>query len=291
MAEWKGQSRGTVLGYKFFLFLLERVGIKAAYALLVFVSSYYFFFVPKATKSIFYYFHKRLGYHPLRAILHTRKNLFVFGQTIIDKFAIMGGLRHAFSYEFEGEEHLIEMGNSTGGILIGAHLGNWDIAGNFLNKLNTPFNVVMYENEMEQMKNFMDKSLNEKKINIIPIKQDLSHVFAINNAIKNKELICFHGDRFMDGTKPLSAEFLGEMALFPNGPFYMATRFKYPYSFVYCMKEAGLHYHLFATKGQVHEGQPEELLKKYIVELESKVKKYPLQWFNYYDFWKKERSL
>ena len=90
--------------------------------------------------------------------------------------------------------------------------------------------------------------MNEKKINIIAIKQDLSHIFLINNAIRNKELICFHGDRFMDGTKPLTCDFLGEQAHFPHGPFYMATKFKYPYSFVYCMKERGLHYHLFAFK-------------------------------------------
>ena len=140
---------------------------------------------------------------------------------------------------------------------------------------------------MAQIKQFMDRNMQDKKINIIPIKDDLSHLFLINNAIRNKELICFHGDRYMDGTKPLSAEFLGERANFPHGPFYMVTKFKIPYSFVYCMKEKGLHYHLYASKGKLHDGTVDELLEKYVQQLEEKVHKYPLQWFNYYDFWKK----
>jgi predicted LPLAT superfamily acyltransferase len=285
MAEWQGQSRGTPLGYKIFLFLLNRVGVRAAYLLLIPVSLYYVFFVPKATKAIYYYFHNRLNYSPIRAILRTRLNFYVFGQTIVDKFAIMGGMKSAYSYEFDGEEHLVDMANNTGGILIGAHLGNWDIASQLLNRLSKPFNIVMYENELESMKKLFDQALKEKKIKIIAIKQDLSHVFEIKKAFDNKELICFHGDRFLDGSKFIETEFLGEKAKFPHGPFYLASKFKMPYTFVYAMKEPALHYHLYATKGIVHEGSVEELVANYVVQLEQKVKQYPLQWFNYYQFW------
>ena len=209
----------------------------------------------------------------------------VFGQTIVDKFAIMGGMKNAYSYEFDGEENLIEMANTTGGILIGAHMGNWDVASQFLNDIQKPFNIVMYENELESMKKLFDQALKEKKIKIIAIKQDLSHIFEIKKAFENKELLCFHGDRFLEGSKFIEVDFLGEKAKFPHGPFYLATKFKMPYSFVYAMKEPALHYHLYASKGKINTGSVEDLVEIYKTQLEEKVKKYPLQWFNYYQFW------
>ena len=40
MAKWDGKSRGTVLGYKIFVFFIKKAGIKSAYFILYFVASY-----------------------------------------------------------------------------------------------------------------------------------------------------------------------------------------------------------------------------------------------------------
>ena len=36
--KWQGKSKGTVLGYRIFVFLMKHLGIYAAYSLLVFVA-------------------------------------------------------------------------------------------------------------------------------------------------------------------------------------------------------------------------------------------------------------
>ena len=56
MSQWDGKSKGTVLGYKIFVFLIQKAGVKAAYVLLYFVASYYFLFLKKSNRAIFYYF-------------------------------------------------------------------------------------------------------------------------------------------------------------------------------------------------------------------------------------------
>ena len=228
---WQGKTRGSLLGYKIFFFLIQYGGLIPAYVLLRFVSLYFFLFVPKAAKAIYFYFHQVLGHGKLKALWMTRLNFYVFGQTLVDKFAILSGLRNKYTYHFDGEENLIEMANTTGGILIGAHLGNWDVAGNFLNRVHKTFNIVMFEGEHEQIKQFENDTLKDKRVNIIPIKDDLSHIFQISNAIARKELVCFHGDRFTPGAKTVEMDFFGKAALFPHGPFYIATKFKVPYSF------------------------------------------------------------
>ena len=94
-----------------------------------------------------------------------------------------------------------------------------------------------------------------------------------------------HADRFVQGSKVISATFMGEEAPFPAGPFTIATRFQVPVSFVFAMKERSLHYHLSATPGRIYQSGEAEALQDYLQALEKQLKKYPDQWFNYYRFW------
>ena len=56
--KWEGKSKGTVLGYKIFVFFIKNLGLTAAYILLVPVALYYLLFSVKSTKALFYYFNK-----------------------------------------------------------------------------------------------------------------------------------------------------------------------------------------------------------------------------------------
>lgn len=181
-----------------------------------------------------------------------------------------------------------------GGILISAHVGNWEIAGQLLNRIETKFNILMFDAEHQKIKQFFESTLKEKNFNIIVIKDDLSHVFEINRALKAKELLCMHGDRFISADDALEVDFMGEKALFPKGPFYLASRYNVPVSYVFAMKESSKHYHFSATPPKFYYSESsrsemksniEKAMKDYIFELEKIVREYPLQWFNYYKFW------
>jgi predicted LPLAT superfamily acyltransferase len=51
------------------------------------------------------------------------------------------------------------------------------------------------------------------------------------------------------------------------------------------MKENDLHYHLYAREANSKYRDEKGLLKAYIESVESMLKTYPFQWFNYFDFW------
>ena len=89
--------------------------------------------------------------------------------------------------------------------------------------------------------------ITRKSFHVIAIGEDNSHVYEINKALENKEIVCMHGDRFLQGSKTLKCEFLGEKAGFPTGPFYLAMKYGVPVSFVFAMKEKKRHYHFYAT--------------------------------------------
>ena len=109
MAQWEGKSRGAVIGYRIFIYIIQKLGVRSAYVLLYFVSFYFFLFSYKGTKASYYYFHNRLGYSKINSLLSIYKSYFVFGQTIIDKVAISSGLRNKFTYKFDGGEKIVEL--------------------------------------------------------------------------------------------------------------------------------------------------------------------------------------
>lgn len=285
-SSWKGKTRGGLLGYKIFIWVLKKAGLNAAYALLRFVAAYFVVFAPLATKSLYTYFRHILKYSLFKSWVSVYQNFYLFGQTLLDKVAIIAGIETKFSYTFEGEEYLKQLSESQqGGILISAHLGNWDIAGFLLKRVNLKINIVMFEAEHEKIKDYLGQVMNNTSINVIPIKQDLSHIFLINKALRNKEIICMHGDRFVEGSRVAAMEFLGKKAYFPLGPFTIAAKLKVPFTFVYALKASKNHYHLSATPVYEPERNPQQILYKYVKSLENKVGQYPLQWFNYFDFW------
>jgi predicted LPLAT superfamily acyltransferase len=234
-----------------------------------------------------------MGYGRMKSLAMLYRNYYLFGQTLIDKVVVMAGIRNNFTYHFDGEENLHKIAAlKNGGLLLSAHLGNWEIAGHFLKRLQTRINIVMFDGEHRKIKNYLEQVTGKRNMNIIVIKDDISHIYAINEAFKNNELVCMHADRFVEGNKSITKNFLGEDARFPIGPFVLAATFKVPVSYVFAFKETGSHYHLYASeiKEYAHgskEAMMQQILTDFVGQMETKVKQYPEQWFNYYNFWQK----
>jgi predicted LPLAT superfamily acyltransferase len=293
--QWQGKTRGGVLGHRIFVFILKSSGLPLAYFFLRFVALY-FFLSAKSTPGVYNYFRRVHRYGRFRSAFSTYHNYHVFGKTLLDKLALLSGVKTNFTVNHEGGEYLEQMAAmGKGGILISGHIGNWEVAGQLLNRLNTRFNILMYENDHENMSRYMKEVQQEKKFKIIAIRDgDMAHLVELHEAFSNNELVVMHGDRFREGNKTLEAEFFGRKARFPAGPFIMAAKFGVPLIIVFAVKETNKHYHFFAvppievkrTRGEAELEQiVQELLTRYVREFEKVVRAYPLQWFNYYDFW------
>lgn len=294
--KWDGQSKGKVIGFKIFGFVLNTFGIRPAYFVLRFVSFYYFLF-SKPNKYIREYFIKAHGYSNFHARMAVYKNNFLLGQTIMDKVALMSGATNAVKTKSINGHYLDELATiGKGGILVSAHIGNWEVAGQGLNRLGTAFNILMYTNEKAEVKQYMDDVMTKKKINIISIDEESkSHIIELHKAFSNNELVVMHGDRYREGAKTFTTNFFGSPAKFPAGPFILAAKFGVPLCIVFAVKTGKFNYEFSTLKPiQVQRVRGDkdlekicmDLLQQYVTELENMVKLHPHQWFNYYDFWK-----
>ena len=292
--EWNGKSRGGRFGYSFFVYTIRLLGIRCAYCFLALIAIYFIPFAPKATRAIWLYNRQRRGLGPLRAMMELYCHYFVFGQTLIDKIAMKGGLGKRYNYVFDNYDRFLEILDSGKGVvLIGAHVGCWEAGAGFFGKYGKKINIVMFDAEHQQIKEVLDENAkSEDNYNIIAVNKDaIAAMLQMKIALDNGEYICFNGDRYVGSDNTFEANLMGAPVLLPNGPFKIAAKCRVPVVFYYSMRESGMTYR-FIFEEPESEGRikAEELALQYTESLEKIIAGYPRQWFNFYDFWNINRN-
>ncbi|MCG8573255.1 MAG: hypothetical protein MI810_00105 [Flavobacteriales bacterium] len=291
MSSWKGKSKGTPLGYKIFIRIIQLFGVGFTYRILRFVVFYYYLFATTPKRNLRLFYSKVPGLNSAKISRIIRRNFNLLGESLVDRFAFLIGKGDKITYTEEGEKYLRDFAERKQPlILISAHIGNWEIAGNLLKKLDAKVNVVMFDGESEKLKKLLKNEVGESHFNIISIKpNDLSHIYQINNAIKSGEMVCIHGDRFIEGAKTIPTKLFGQPIDLPYGSFQIASRLKAHHCFIFAVKDGKYNYHFTSTQPELL-NRPEQVAEKYVEVLEEKIKANPEQWFNYFPFFKENAS-
>lgn len=282
--QWKGKTRGNLLGYKIFVWSLRHIGLNFCYFLLFWVSFYFVLFSPKTSSALYHFYRTANKFSVPKALLYIWKNYFYLGQSLVDKTAIYIGMRDEFTIQKPAIEKLKAItAENKPCVFVVSHLGNFEAAGRLVS-LPKKINLLMYEAEIQNIKNFMDSLKLDSTFEAYTIKYDGSHIFQLSEAMRNNEVVCLHGDRYLEGSKTLSADFFGRTAKFPYGPFYLANRFKANAVFIALVKtkrkEMTLEIHELNTANGA-----QGILEDYSKKLEHLALKYPESWFNYHNFW------
>lgn len=288
-AQWNGKSRGGRFGYQFFVYTIRLLGIHSAYAFLAFIVIYFIPFAPKATRAIWRYNRSKRGLNILSSIKELYCHYYVFGQTLIDRLALQAGLTNKYNFKFDNYDRFLEILNSGQGVvMIGAHIGSWEAGASFFGNYGKKINIVMLDAEHAKIKDVLEENAEEdNNYKIIALNQDIIEaMLQMKIALNNGEYICFNGDRYMAMDNISEVEFMGGLAKFPTGPFKIATKCRVPIVFYYSMRESGCTYRfIFEEPNVVGKTTADDLLGQYAKSLERVVKKYPRQWFNFYNFW------
>lgn len=287
--QWSGKSRGGRFGYQFFVYTIRLLGVRCAYCFLAFIVIYFIPFAPKATRAIWRYNRQQRGLGVFASIKELYCHYYLFGQTLIDKIAMRGGLAERYHYEFDNYTRFLEILNSGQGVvMIGAHIGCWEAGAGFFGTYGKKINIVMLDAEHQQIKDVLEENANEQNnYSIIALNQNIiDAMLQMKVALNNGEYICFNGDRYIGADNTAEIEFMGSKALFPRGLFQIAAKCRVPVVFYYSMREPNCTYRFIFEEPQLERKiTPESLLEQYAKSLERIVAKYPRQWFNFYDFW------
>lgn len=292
--EWKGSTGGGKFGQNSLLFLFKYINVRLFYPFIILVIPFYMILHHKEYKSIMDFFKLRFNYSSWKSFRKTFKNHYQLGQMVLDRFSIMAGKKNLFDIEIIGNEHFYNFLNASKSFLIASsHIGNFELSGYLFRQEIKPINVIIFGGEHPEFQAKRDKMFHENNINPIPVKEDMSHLFKINNAIQNGGIVTMPCDRILGSNKNATCNFMGAKAKFPIGLFYLAAQFQLPILSLFMMKEGLKKYKVYVYSIETDVNSDESNLKKanqyaqsFATILEKTVKQYPTQWFNFYDFWK-----
>lgn len=269
--------------------LFKVVPLEVIYAVMALVVPFYMVFNRKGYLAMYHFFRQRLDKGALTAVWHVYLNHFRFGQVVLDRFASYAGVR--FKMEIEGNEHFLRLCGEEGGfVMLSSHVGNYEQAGYVLRPEGKSYNALVYAGETETVMKGRNSRFEGSNIRMIPVKGDMSHLFLINNALDNGDIVSMPADRVYGSSKSVTCRFLGANAQFPLGPFATAVQKEAATLAIMVMKEGSRRYHAFVRPIKCdtalpHRKQMEAMAQAFATTLEEVVERYPHQWYNYYEFW------
>lgn len=239
--------------------------------------------------TAYHYFRRRQGYGRLRSAWSTYVNHCMFGQVVIDRFATFAGKR--YDVKVDGYECFKQLTNQAEGfMMLSSHIGCYEIAGYTLVAPNKPINALVYGGEKTTVMSGRAERFVHNNVSMIPVMPDMSHLFLVNEALANHEIVSMPADRVLGSPKILEVRLLGASTKLPMGPFSVATMRGLDVLAVNVMKTSTKQYTAYVTqleydKQATRKVQMQQLADGYAKELERMLRLYPEQWYNFYEFW------
>lgn len=302
-AEWaKSAERGSRFWLAFVVFCIRRLGTAPMRILLPVIALYFCAFAPKARQASREFFAQLDRFegrpprkHNMRVFF---RHIYSFAEVLLDRFALWGGRADRFEVELHGREVMEPyVAAQQGAMLIGAHLGSFDVLRLIAENAGIPVNVIMYTGNAQMVNaafEELDPACNVRVIELDP--HSANTVFAVRSCIARGEFVAILGDRAqLGGRTPRVgyASFLGRRAPFPQGPLLIAQVLRLPVILTLAIRTGPYRYDAYLESISTGElvsaaDRPaaiEAQIERFAALLERFCVRAPNQWFNFYNFW------
>ncbi len=291
--EAQNNQIGSNLGMKLLAFTM-RFAPQIAYAFALFPVLWYYIAKPQGRRAAAVLFDRleMTGGFYSRFVFGF-KQAFAFSRIILDNIYLGVFGKKDFVIEEKGIDTLLDqLKKGKGLILLSAHMGNWHLAVNFLSNTNTKVHLVTDEMRQEEVRRQMD--LAKKVSNHLTVhnaQQGAELVFELSAALKRNEVVIIAGDRTGKGGRRMDISFLGKRATFPTAALALADTTGTPVCAALTFREKVRSYTCYGigpltTSERLDKNERiKTMLTEFAGELETYIRRYPTQWFNFYDFW------
>jgi predicted LPLAT superfamily acyltransferase len=290
---WTGRTHGGYFGNWFFIQLIRWGGVWLAYFWLLFVAAYFTFAKGMAYRASAEYLERIYGPSSwTRRMLLVYRHFLAHGVTLVDRAAVLMG-RSQIECVFEGEELFMpHLEKGQGMILVGAHVGCWELGGHFLGRFGVPVNVVVIQREVASIQRLLDSVAQERRFRILTADDNPLRSVPILAALRRGEVVALLGDRSFGGDD-VEVDFLGGKARLPVGPYRLAAASGAPVFHVFVFRERIKAYRFVAfgpesLSREELRSNPDAVRSRvcqYAARLEAVVRRHPYQWANFFPYW------
>ena len=220
-----------------------------------------------------------------------------FGHSIMKKYlAWTAELPRVTMHEDEQTELFEVVDRKTGCLLVGSHFGNIEFSRGISRRHpDLVINVLLHDKHAGKFAELMEGAEPQSRLHLIQVTElDLALTLRLKEKIARGEWVVIAGDRVPvdEGSKTVQAEFIGDPARFPVGPYVLGAVLQCPVYLLHCYRIGSEHFlgfELFSRRLELprsnRQAHLHELAQQYATALERQVVRSPLQWFNFYDFW------
>lgn len=228
------------------------------------------------------------------SIIEIAKHIFCFAATILDRVYFLTDQQQLFNIEIQGNELIDDIiSQETGCILLGAHVGSFEALRCLaITQEHLPLKIMMYHDHNAMITKVLDELNPQISSSVINLADD-DALFQMKESLEKSDFIGMLGDRVKAEEKTVECNLLGETVLMPAGPLTLALLLNVPVLIFYGIYLGGNRYsiHIEKLTGQISATRKEraevvtEYMQKYTSSIESVIKAYPYNWFNFFDFW------
>ena len=230
------------------------------------------------------------------------RHFWQFAESLIDKFAIWFGDIHREHVHIYGVELIDELlSEGRGAVLAISHLGNFEVISALsATHDNVRLTVLHHTEHTKKFNQVLEQYSDRSQIDFMQVTQlDAAVAIKLSEKVSCGELIALAADRIpVNNSSAVSAcDFLDETASFPIGCYVLAHALQVPVICVFCIKQENTYNIYFETlskpvsaRGEKRAELINQAAQKYAALLQAYCVRAPLQWFNFYQFWRQEKE-
>ena len=306
-ADWaRTPERSNVIALRVIVWIALTFGRRAARLILHPISLYFLLFAPTPRRQIKRYLFRAIGPHAGWGDGY--RLLHAFASTVLDRIYFLRGRMDLFDVRVTGNEPVeAEVRAGRGAFMLGAHVGSFEALGACRPQAaedSLRLAMLMFTENAQRIMTILHAiALPELRPHIIALGRPHA-MLELRDWLDGGGLGGLLADRTLPGhdEQPvqqrgnnLTLQFLGQPAVFNDGPFRLAALLRRKVFFMAGLYAGGARYDVrfepladFSERladPAARERRIQQAIEAYVARLEALCREYPYNWFNFHDFW------
>jgi len=252
----------------------------------------YFFLTSSQVRRASKNYLKRVNFSSNHNSIQVLRHIYYFSSVILDRVYFITGRTDQFDIKIFNENLVSELvKNNSGFILLGSHVGGFDILQHLTPKYGQA--KIMMDVSHNSMITDILYNLNPIIFDAIIDANSDNTLLKIKEDLDDSKFIAILADRDIDNQKSIQCSLLGGDVSISKFPFTLAHILKKPVIVFFGIYVGGNKYEIhFKELRSSFEGsrsnREDDIVKDaqtYMSFIQNMVEKHPFNWFNFYDYW------
>jgi predicted LPLAT superfamily acyltransferase len=294
-AEWRRRSeRGSLPLLRLMAWLSLRFGRRSSRVLVRLIAAYFLAFGGAARRASRDFLERSLGRKPTLAEQY--RLFFAFAASLHDRVYFLKDRFALFDCDVRGAELFDANGGAKGVLLMGAHLGSFEVlraCGRHISQRRVA--MAMYEENARRINSVL-AAIDPSATQDIVALGHAESMLHLARRLDEGAIVGVLADRTLGDEPVTMIDFLGRPAPFPTGPMRMAAALRQRVFFMAGLYRGGNRYDIrfepladFSSPQELSRDERQKRVAEAVVAyarcLERYAREAPDNWFNFHDFW------